>query len=98
MSRLWAFLGSKRNREIIAWWGGGIVIVIAGLWSAFVYFYPPKETGEAGNGGVRASHGSVSAGGNVTVESGDCSIAAGGAATGNTVACGPPAATQSTKP
>ena len=40
MSGLWAFLGAKKNRDLIAWWGGGIVIVIAGLWTAFVHFKP----------------------------------------------------------
>ncbi len=66
MSGIWSFLGSKKNREIIGWLGGGIVIVIAGLWTAFVYFHPPKIEGGEGKAGVSASHGGVSVGGNVT--------------------------------
>jgi len=66
MSGLWAFLGVKKNRDLIAWWGGGVVIVIAGLWTAFVYFHPPKSDGGEGKGGVSASQGGVSVGGSVT--------------------------------
>jgi len=65
MSGLWAFLGAKKNRDLIAWLGGGIVIVFAGLWAVFVYLYPPKSDGGEGKGGVSASHGGVSVGGSV---------------------------------
>jgi hypothetical protein len=58
MSGLLAFLGAKKNRDLIAWLGGGIVIVIAGLWAVFVYLYPPK-----GDGGGSASNCNISTGG-----------------------------------
>ena len=62
MCRLWSFLGSKKDREIVGWLGGGIVIVIAGLSMAFVYFPPAKGDGREGKGGVSASYGTVSVG------------------------------------
>ena len=62
-----SFLGSKKNREIVAWSGGGLVAVVVALWTAYVYFHPPKVGGGEGKGAVTASHGGVSVGGNVTI-------------------------------
>ena len=59
MSKLWD-IRDKRNRETLGWLGGGLAVVIAGLWAAFVYFLPPKnEDGAASK--VEASCGSVAA-------------------------------------
>ena len=66
MSGIWSFLGSKKNRDILAWLSGGLVAVVVGLWTAYVYFHPPKVGGGESKGGVTASHGGVSVGGNVT--------------------------------
>jgi hypothetical protein len=38
MEAIWRFLGDKRNRVILSWLGGGAVVVIGGLWAAFVFF------------------------------------------------------------
>jgi len=46
---------NKRSREILGWLGGGLAFVIAGLWVAFVYFFPKND----GHGGVEASCGSA---------------------------------------
>jgi hypothetical protein len=66
MSGVRSFLGSKRNRDILAWLGGGLVAVIVALWMAYVYFHPPKVDGGEGKGAATASHGGVSVGGSVT--------------------------------
>lgn len=48
MRAVWTFLSKKRNREILAWLGGGIVVVAGGLWTATTFFFdkhastPPK--------------------------------------------------------
>ena len=42
MGSLW----SPGNRNTLSWLGGGAVVVITGLWAAFVYFFPPKKDGE----------------------------------------------------
>ena len=52
--RILVFPRSKKNREILGWLGGGIVVVIAGLWAAFVYFFPPKGDGAEGKREVSA--------------------------------------------
>jgi hypothetical protein len=64
MRRLWSFIEQKSNREILGWVGGGLVIIVAGLWTAFVYFAAPEKT--ASTPGVSANCGSVGVGGNVS--------------------------------
>jgi len=65
MGRLWEFLKQERNRQVLGWLGGGLVVVATGAWAAFVYFVPaPKPSVEASCGGV-AIGGSVS-GTNIT--------------------------------
>src|SRR5262249_61160227 len=41
---LWGFLRDKRNQQVLSWLGGGLVVAATGLWVAFVYFFPPKQT------------------------------------------------------
>jgi hypothetical protein len=65
MRQLWSFIGQEENRKILGWIGGGLVVVITGLWAAFVYFSDtPKAT--ASTPSVQASCGSVGVGGNVS--------------------------------
>jgi hypothetical protein len=44
-SPLWGLLSERSNREVLAWIGGGMVVVAAGLWTTFVYIFPPKHEG-----------------------------------------------------
>ena len=64
MRRLWSFIEQKSNREILGWVGGGLVIIVAGLWTAFVYFATPEKT--PSNPSVSANCGSVGVSGNVS--------------------------------
>jgi hypothetical protein len=55
MEAIWRFLGDERNRVILSWLGGGAVVVIGGLWAAFVFFAgdkPPPVPSCTGAGGV----------------------------------------------
>jgi hypothetical protein len=62
---LWAFLSQKKNREVLAWIGGGGVVVVAGLWAIFVYVFPPnRDAVDAAS--TRANCGGVAIGGNVS--------------------------------
>jgi hypothetical protein len=65
MSKLWTVIRDKRNREVLGWLGGGLAVVIAGLWAAFVYFAPPKSS-EPSTTNVEATSGGVAVGGNVS--------------------------------
>jgi hypothetical protein len=86
---LWSFLAKPGNRKILSWLGGGAVVVIAGLWAAFVYFFPPKNDGESREPQVKIESG---------VKAGNCSIANSGTASGNTVNCESPPAAPAAKP
>lgn len=65
MSKLWTFLSQDRNRQVLGWIGGGLAVVVGGLWAAFVYLYPPQKGGGPPPG-VSASSGGVAIGGNVS--------------------------------
>ena len=43
MGRLWSFLRQKRNREVLGWIGGGVVVVAAGMWTLFTYLVPHDD-------------------------------------------------------
>jgi hypothetical protein len=74
MSKLWD-IHDRRNREILGWLGGGLAVLIAGLWAAYVHFFPPKNDSGGGPVNVEARCGSVAAQGTFI----GSSITAGGA-------------------
>jgi hypothetical protein len=45
MGSLWSFLAKPKNQKTLSWLGGGAVVVIAGLWAAYVYVFPPRRMG-----------------------------------------------------
>jgi hypothetical protein len=57
MGGLWSFLSAPKNQKTLSWLGGGLAVVIAGLWAAFVYFNSPKgdASGSAGNCNITSS-------------------------------------------
>jgi hypothetical protein len=62
---IWALLNERSN--LLAWIGGGLVVLAAGLWTMFVYFFPPSERAAASKpASVEASCGGVAIGGNVS--------------------------------
>lgn len=63
MSSLWEFVRQKRNREVIGWLGGGLVVAATGLWAAVVYLFPPQTPKPAS---VEANCGGVAIVGGVT--------------------------------
>jgi len=65
MRKLWELLRQKRNREVLGWLGGGLVVVAAGLWAAIVYFFPPQKPPST-PADVQANCGGVAIGGSVT--------------------------------
>ena len=59
MGGVWSFLSAPKNQKTLSWIGGGLAVVIAGLWAAFVYLVPPKDEHGGGSIKVEASCGSV---------------------------------------
>ena len=40
---LWKFIRDGKNREIISWLGGGVVVIVPTIWAAFNYFFPHAD-------------------------------------------------------
>ena len=66
MSSLWEFIRQKRNREVLGWLGGGLVVAATGLWAAVVYFFPPQKSSEPKPASAQADCGGVAIVGSVT--------------------------------
>jgi hypothetical protein len=66
MGSLWSFLATPKNQKTLTWLGGGLLVVIAGLWAAYVHFFPPKTGTEGASAEINTSCGSVGIGGSVS--------------------------------
>jgi hypothetical protein len=53
LTKLWDFLQHDANRSVLAWLGGGLVIVLGGVW-AVVKFLSRKPQVSADRGGIAA--------------------------------------------
>jgi TIR domain len=60
-NRALAFLRDEGNRALLGWLGGGAVVVITGLWAAYVHFFPSQKDDGGGVTKVEANCGSVAA-------------------------------------
>jgi hypothetical protein len=75
--RFWHFVENKKNRAILSWLGGGAVVVTAGLWAAFIFFFSEQSKHHPPGVDVQATCGGVAVGGSVTgsnIASGTTSI------------------------
>ncbi len=62
LADIWSFLQDETNRAVLAWIGGGLVVLIGGVW-AVLKFILSKRTGKSAPAPtVTASHGSIAAG------------------------------------
>jgi len=73
--KAWNYLSDDKNRAVLGWIGGGVVVVISALWALFVYFVPPSKP-VSPPADVTASRGGVAIGGSVS----GSTITTGGAA------------------
>jgi hypothetical protein len=62
LSGLWDFLADPTNRTVIGWIGGGIVVVVGGIWAIVKFLLTRKHEESASTTSVTATHGGVSAG------------------------------------
>jgi hypothetical protein len=61
------FLLDEKNQRMLALIGGGLVVVVGGLWTAFVYFFPaPGPKPNPPQKQIEAECGSVAIGGDVS--------------------------------
>jgi hypothetical protein len=71
---VWRFLKTKRNRDIVAWLGGGMVVILSGLWTAATFVSTKRPLTQTPVAHVEASGGGVAIGGSVsdsTITGGD---------------------------
>jgi hypothetical protein len=66
MGAYWKFVRQKRNREVLGWLGGGLVVAVTGLWAAIIYLFPPQKPSELRPANIQANCGGVAIGGSVT--------------------------------
>ena len=64
MGELWSFLSAPKNQKTLSWLGGGLAVVIAGLWAAFVFFNSPKGDTGGSAGNCNITSGGIGSGGN----------------------------------
>jgi len=38
--RLFGFFESAKNRQIVGFFGGGAAVMLAGIWTVLIYFFP----------------------------------------------------------
>jgi hypothetical protein len=66
-NRIWQFLQDEKNQRMLTLIGGGLVVVVGGLWTAFVYFFPaPEAKPGPPQKQIEAECGSVAIGGDVS--------------------------------
>ncbi|MGV1013975.1 MAG: hypothetical protein ACOYB4_03300 [Methyloceanibacter sp.] len=58
LDQIWTFLEDEGNRNVIAWIGGGLVVVLGGVWAVIRHFMKRRSKTakrvEASDGGVAA--------------------------------------------
>ncbi len=64
LDAFWTFVKDPANRETLGWIGGGIVVVVGGLWAVVTFFAGKGDGGPKAS--VTATHGSVAAGRNIS--------------------------------
>jgi SEFIR domain len=46
--KLWSFLQQEKNRQVLGWLGGGVVILAGGVWVVVTFFYSPHPPSQEG--------------------------------------------------
>jgi hypothetical protein len=64
LDTIWASLQDESTRTVLGWIGGGLVVVIGGLWTVFMFFSSREQEKKdaAPNPTVSATHGGVAVG------------------------------------
>lgn len=70
---IWSFIAKPKNRQILAWLGGGLMVLAAGTWTVVTFVWPAHEAGKT----VCAQQGSIAGGRDA---SGNTIVFSGGAA------------------
>ncbi len=80
MNAIWQFLQDRKNRVILGWVGGGVVVVAGGLWTVATFLLSDRAatTACAQQGGIAA--GRDASGNTITIGSGNATATLSGGA------------------
>jgi hypothetical protein len=82
MASLLSFLAKPKNQKTLSWLGGGLVVVVGGIWAIVTYVWPRGEAGQDHANIVCAQQGSIAAGhdvsGNAIKYNGSAPVGSGG--------------------
>jgi SEFIR domain-containing protein len=59
--KLWSFLQQEKNRQVVGWLGGGVIVLAGGVWVVATFFYSPRPPPQTPDVNVEAP-GGVAAG------------------------------------
>jgi hypothetical protein len=66
LDNIWSFLLDENNRAVLAWIGGGVVVVAGGVWAVVKFILAKRTQKSRPAPSVTATHGGVAAGGNIS--------------------------------
>jgi TIR domain len=52
--KLWSYVQQEKNRQVLGWLGGGVVILAGGVWAMVTFFSAPSDVNVEAPGGVAA--------------------------------------------
>ncbi len=52
MQAVWDFIKDPANRDVLTWVGGGLVVVIGGLWAVLTFFVGKPSVSASGDGSI----------------------------------------------
>ena len=62
MLAFWTWLRDPANQQTLGWIGGGVVVVVGGVWAGFKFFFSKQEPKAPSPPTVSATGGGVAAG------------------------------------
>lgn len=62
MNRIASFVAEPKNRELLSWIGGGLVVLATGTWAVMTYVWPAHNPSSDGKSIICVQQGSVAAG------------------------------------
>ena len=61
MASLWSLVAQTKNRQVLSWVGGAIVVLATGAWAVITYVWPASEAPK-----IACTQQGVTVGGNVS--------------------------------
>jgi hypothetical protein len=66
LDSVWAFLRDHANRDVLAWIGGGLIVVVGGVWAVVKFIVTNRKPARSAPRNVSADRGGVASGGDMS--------------------------------